>query len=509
MTTSYQKLKLLPEPAWKLNREVERLSRIQQGKGLSAMTAAAAAAGGSASQIRDASKFTDEHKREQDRLKHNVDKLNTDFSRQQKRCELVLAKLEAQRHTLIKTGNTADGLIEEGLASAFLTFCLYPRFLCSPEDALFCAHFVKLMHKMKVPGFSTIELIDGVVNAITGSLYAITEDEAGNAAIFLNELWKSTNLWRYDNDSFASELKGMPGSRLSKAYSQEKNIGDHSMTDGITHDDYKMIFSQWHLKIGSAAVGCLNSSEYIHTRCALIVLSRIVLVYPTQPKVGDKLLDILATLQADESRPDIRATAQGYASQLSKARDEGMWKEENIAVTKARQEKELMKLEERKKKLAEQDEAMRKETEKINREIGDGRDYNRRGGGRDDVRGRPWSGNQGPPLNNAAPVFIPRGGAPPRELHSGPPRRDGHDHGRDRRDDAWERDRGVVHGPNRHHDSDRYDNRRHGDDSSPRRKRSHSPEPGEDTGREKRFKSAARGSDRASRPERRTRSGRN
>ena len=166
------------------------------------------------------------------------------------------------------------------------------------------------------------------------------------------------------------------------------------MTDGITHDDYKMIFSQWHLKIGSAAVGCLNSSEYIHTRCALIVLSRIVLVYPTQPKVGDKLLDILATLQADESRPDIRATAQGYASQLSKARDEGMWKEENIAVTKARQEKELMKLEERKKKLAEQDEAMRKETEKINREIGDGRDYNRRGGGRDDVRGRPWSGNQ-------------------------------------------------------------------------------------------------------------------
>lgn len=193
----------------RLNREIERLSRIQQGKGLSAITAAAAAAGGSASQIRDASKFTNEHKTEQDRLKHNVDKLNTDFSRQQKRCELVLAKLEAQKHTLIKTINAAAGLIDEGLASAFLTYCVYPRFLCSPEDALFCAYFVKLMHKMKVPGFSTIEFIDGVVNAITGSLYATTEDEAGNAAIFLNELWKSTNLWRYDNDSFASELKGM------------------------------------------------------------------------------------------------------------------------------------------------------------------------------------------------------------------------------------------------------------------------------------------------------------
>jgi THO complex subunit 2 len=241
------------------------------------------------------------------------------------------------------------GATEEGAASAFLTFCIYPRFLSSPEDALFCAHFVKLMHKMKVPGLSVVELIDGIVNAVTGSLYCMTEDEAGNAAIFLNEIWKSANSWRYDNDSFATELKStvsrlctpcltlncrslidhcclcfiQPGSRLSKAFAQEQGIDDHATTDGITHDDYKTIFSQWHLKIGSAAVGCLNSSEYMHTRSALIILSRMVLVYPTQPKVGDKFLEILTGLQADESRPDIRATAQGYASQLAKARDEG------------------------------------------------------------------------------------------------------------------------------------------------------------------------------------------
>ena len=133
----------------------------------------------------------------------------------------------------------------------------------------------------------------------------------------------------------------------------------------------------------------------MHTRCALIILSRIVLVYPTQPKVGDKFLDILSVLQADESRPDIRATAQGYASQLAKARDEGMWKEENIAVTKARQEKEQMKVEERRKKLAQQHEAMRKDTEKLDKQLGvvgrDNRDFGR---GRDDMRGRQWGGNQ-------------------------------------------------------------------------------------------------------------------
>jgi hypothetical protein len=66
---------------------------------------------------------------------------------------------------------------------------------------------VKLLHKIKVPGFPTIELIDNIVNAVIGSLYCVTEDEAGNLSIFLNEIWKSVNSWRYDNDAFASELK--------------------------------------------------------------------------------------------------------------------------------------------------------------------------------------------------------------------------------------------------------------------------------------------------------------
>ena len=178
-----------------------------------------------------------------------------------------------------------------------------------------------------------------------------------------------------------------PGSQLSKEFAQVNNIGDHSISDGLTHDDYKAIYTEWHQKIGSAAIGCLKSPEYMHTRAALIVLSRIVNVYPTQPKVGERILQSLASLQSDDNpRPDIRATAQGYCSQLMKARDEGMWKEENRAVTKARQEREKKKSEERRKKAAQQHEEMKKESEMISREIGDS---SWRRGGREDRR--PWS----------------------------------------------------------------------------------------------------------------------
>mmetsp|Transcript_4637 Transcript_4637/g.7135 ORF Transcript_4637/g.7135 Transcript_4637/m.7135 type:complete len:1629 (-) Transcript_4637:94-4980(-) len=504
MTTSCEKL--LPQGAWKnlsptlfqtfyslsiydilcpeerynieigrLKKEVERLTILQKGgeaaRGqMSALAAAAAAAGANANEVRQATTFTIVHREELDRLKRNVDQLNRDFQRQQKRCKFVMSMLESQKKDLIRAGES-DGTF----ASAFMTFCVYPRCFLSPEDSLFCAQFIKVLHSMKLQGFSTIELIDNIVNAAIGSLYCMTEDEAGNLAIFLNEIWKSVNSWRYNNDAFSSELKGSPGSKLSKAYAEANNIGDHSVTDGITHDDFKAIYTQWHSKIGVSSIGCLASSEYMHTRAALIVLSRIVLVYPTQPKVGDKILKSLSSLQSEDNpRPDIRATAQGYHSQLTKARDDGMWKEENIAVTRARQEKEKAKAEERKKNLALQHENMKKESEAITREIGDGDRYGRDrrdDRGRPDDRGRAWGADprahqqRGPPMNGSAPVFTPKVGAQ-RELGFADRReRGGHE-------------RDVYVPPNRR---DGPVTRRQEDGRGGGRKRSRSPDRGDDS----------------------------
>ena len=148
------------------------------------------------------------HALELDRLKRTVDQLSKDFQRQQMRCKLVLSKLEAQKQDLVGADKKEGGVNSSKFAPAFMTFCVYPRCFLSPENSLFCAHFIMLLHKIKVPGFLTTELINNVVNVVSGSLYCMTEDEAGNCSIFLNEVWKSVNSWRYnDNDAFTSELK--------------------------------------------------------------------------------------------------------------------------------------------------------------------------------------------------------------------------------------------------------------------------------------------------------------
>lgn len=462
----------------RLKKDCDRLIQLQKGgdaaRGqMSVLAAVAAAAGGDANQIRQATAFTKTHETELERLKGNVDQLNKDFQRQQKRCQLVNANFEAQKGSLILTEGV-DSPINSMFAPAFMTFCVYPRCFLSPEDSLFCAHFIKLLHNSKVTGFPTIEVIDIIVDSVIGSLFCMTEDEAGSCSIFLNEIWKSVNSWRYDNDVFASELKNTSGSRVSREFSEEKGFDEHASTVGITHEDYKTIYSQWHKKLGSAAIGCLKSSEYMHTRAALIVLSRIVLVFPTQPKTGDQLIKALGPLQNDDEKPDIRATAKGYVSQLMKARDEGMWKEENIAVTKARQEREKMKAEEKKKKLAMQHEEMKKESEMISKQLGDSRD-SWRPDRRDGRESRPYgidARSRQQPLSAATPSFTPKNGGEPRELHARP--------GESRRlvsdREAWERDRGIRQPENR-------DTRRQSGDASrgERRKRSRSPEPGEDS----------------------------
>lgn len=123
----------------RLKKDCDRLIQLQQGgeaaRGqMSMLAAAAAAAGGNYDQIRQATAFTKTHAMQLDRLKSNVDQLSNDFQRQQKRCNLVLSKLEANRQSLI--ASEGDDSMNGSFASAFTTFCLYQRFLLSPEDAL-------------------------------------------------------------------------------------------------------------------------------------------------------------------------------------------------------------------------------------------------------------------------------------------------------------------------------------------------------------------------------------
>lgn len=155
----------------------------------------------------------------------------------------------------------------------------------------------------------------------------------------------------------------------------------------VSHEMFIQLYNKWQYFLGDALIGCLKSTEYIHIRSGLVVLSRLVETFPTGPSIGNKLLKVLEPLQDEKSaRHDIRASANAYGMMLSKARDDGKWVEEDEADAKERAEKDKEAAEERKKKIEKSFRELERDNEKITAQIGtDDRDRRdrQRGGLRD------------------------------------------------------------------------------------------------------------------------------
>jgi len=363
----------------RLKREIDRLTQLQRGGkeaiGMRAQAVqAVAAAGGTDREIREASAFSRVHEQELDRVRINSNILVKNMATQKEHCDATHKTLELDKNAFFVT---EEGGINENTASIFLTHCVYPRCVLSPEDALYCAEFIKTLHKLETPGFSTMMFINVFVSGIIGALYCITEEEASNLGLLLEEVWKITSAWRYDEKAFESMVEGKPGAIWRQDPNPQDSENDKNelfeseeSQHYLTYEEFKVIYNRWHANLGSAFIGCLKSSEYMHNRTSLIILKRIVRQFPTKSILGVKLLDALSLLQGeDNEKEDIKVMAQACHSQIVKARDDGVWKEEDSEAAKARIERETQLQEERKKKYEKQFEEMKENSEKIGHEL--------------------------------------------------------------------------------------------------------------------------------------------
>lgn len=313
-------------------------------------------------------------------------RLKSDLTKQRDHVASVRDKLKEK-----KSSYFVSETVSAKSASVFLSRCIYPRCMQSPDDAMYCAHFIRILHEEGTPGFSTLHLFNSIIVALTRSLFGLTEGEAANVSILLYEIWKIVSRWRYDESAFNTEVVGKPGSFMNKSVvlkssateaTTEDSKDANETVEAVTFSEYQELYNQWHASIGAVALGCLKSSEYIHTRNCLVVLTRMVEVYPTRPGLANKLLKTLEPLQ-DESNvyADIRASAQAYGTQLLRARDDGVWKEESAQAVQARQRREKAAAAARQKQAEKQMEEIKLESQKITDELGEWDGDRRRSGG--------------------------------------------------------------------------------------------------------------------------------
>ena len=326
---------------------------------------------------------------DKERVKNTILLLTQDMAKQKEHVSSICQTIELKSDSFFK-----DELVYSETTSSILMSCIYPRCMQSPDDAMYCAHFISLLHKENTPGFGTLHLFDSIITSMCRTLFCLTEGEAANLSILLLEVWKVVSSWRYNEQAFEVEVAGKHGSFMR----EDGNLQQ------ISYQDFEGLYNKWHASIGSVAIGALKSSQYIHTRNSLILLTRLVSEFPTRPALGYKLIKTLEPL-ADENKnsfADIRASAAAYSQQLTRARDDGVWKEESSAAIAARQKKNEAVAIARQKQAELQMEEIKLESEKIGKELGPDRrggDRRRDGRGGGDIRDRraPLSNFEPPP----------------------------------------------------------------------------------------------------------------
>jgi THO complex subunit 2 len=88
----------------------------------------------------------------------------------------------------------------------FLQLCIFPRCLLSEIDALYCAHFIRVIHDLATPNFSTIICYDRLFSDISYSLASCSENEAIRYGRFLQSLLETVMSWHADQNKFVKVI---------------------------------------------------------------------------------------------------------------------------------------------------------------------------------------------------------------------------------------------------------------------------------------------------------------
>ncbi|CAF1371483.1 unnamed protein product [Rotaria sordida] len=123
-------------------------------------------------------------RKEKEKIHIIIDKLKEELFKQKEHVERVRNKTKAETIT------------------EFLRLCIFPRCLLSEIDALYCAHFIRVIYDLVTPNFSTIICYDRLIYDISYSLASCSENEAIRYGRFLESLLESVMSWHGDKNKF-------------------------------------------------------------------------------------------------------------------------------------------------------------------------------------------------------------------------------------------------------------------------------------------------------------------
>ncbi|CAA2963416.1 THO complex subunit 2 [Olea europaea subsp. europaea] len=242
-------------------------------------------------------------KKDKERIQESLDRLTMELQKHEEHVESVRRRLTLEKDTWLSS--CPDTL---KINMEFLQRCVFPRCTFSMPDAVYCAIFVNTLHSLGTPFFNTVNHIDVLIcKTLQPMICCCTEYEVGRLGRFLYETLKTAYHWKSDESVYERECGNMPGFAVYYRYPNSQRV---------TYGQFIKVHWKWSQRITRLLIQCLESTEYMEIRNALIMLTKISGVFPVTRKSGINLEKRVAKIKSDE-REDLKVLATGVAAALA------------------------------------------------------------------------------------------------------------------------------------------------------------------------------------------------
>ncbi|XP_050689638.1 THO complex subunit 2-like isoform X2 [Eriocheir sinensis] len=249
-------------------------------------------------------------KKETDRLLALKEKLQEEEKRQKEHVDRVLARLQQEKDRWFTLRGARSP--KNDTVTAFLQLCLFPRCTFTALDAIYCAKFVKMLHSLKTPNFSTLICYDRMYCDITYTVASCTEQEAHRYARFLLGTLETVMHWHASQSNYERECASYPG------FVTKYRVSRQEANDYVDYENYRHVVHKWHYKITKALITCLESSDYIQIRNAILILQGIIQRFPAIINLAGVIEKRIEKVKVQErnSRNDLYVLANSYSGRL-------------------------------------------------------------------------------------------------------------------------------------------------------------------------------------------------
>ncbi|XP_021832088.1 THO complex subunit 2 isoform X1 [Prunus avium] len=242
-------------------------------------------------------------KKDKERIQESLDRLTSELRKHEENVASVRKRLSREKDKWLSSCPDTLKINVE-----FLQRCIFPRCTFSMPDAVYCAMFVHTLHSLGTPFFNTVNHIDILIcRTLQPMICCCTEYEVGRFGKFLQETLKIAYYWKKDESIYERECGNMPGFAVYYR---------HPNSQRVAYFQFMKVHWKWSQRITKLLIQCLESTEYMEIRNALILLSKISSVFPVTRKTGVNLEKRVSKIKADE-REDLKVLATGVAAALA------------------------------------------------------------------------------------------------------------------------------------------------------------------------------------------------